>query len=76
MGVKEVIKRLLALIPQIVTKFDISSSKDKNLVRNCADFIRSYADKYHHAKEEDILFKYFDENGYIGTWGSGEHRDR
>ncbi len=26
------------------------------------DFIRSYADKYHHAKEEEILFKYFDED--------------
>jgi hemerythrin-like domain-containing protein len=22
--------------------------------------VRSYADKFHHAKEEDILFKYFD----------------
>jgi len=26
------------------------------------DFIRSYADKYHHAREEEILFKYFDED--------------
>ncbi|MEF9952312.1 MAG: hemerythrin domain-containing protein [Clostridium sp.] len=27
------------------------------------DFIRSYADKYHHGKEEDILFKYMVEEG-------------
>jgi hemerythrin-like domain-containing protein len=29
------------------------------------DFIRFYADKHHHAKEEQILFGYFDENSDI-----------
>ena len=52
------IKRLLALIPAIVKNLDMK--KDKKLVLECADFIRNFADKYHHAKEEDILFKYFD----------------
>ena len=33
-----------------------------NLIREGIEFIRFYADKYHHAKEEEILFKYFDEN--------------
>jgi len=32
---------------------------------NCVDFIRTYADKYHHMKEEDILFKYIDEKAEI-----------
>ena len=32
-------------------------SIDTNFFRNAIDFIRNYADKFHHAKEEDILFK-------------------
>lgn len=58
----KLIKRLLALIPAIIENLDFSSEEGKNLIRDCVDFIRSYADKYHHAKEETILFKYFDED--------------
>ena len=29
---------------------------DKDFFKKAIDFIRSYADKFHHAKEEDILF--------------------
>ncbi len=41
---------------------DVKTGNGKNLVRNCVYFIRNYADRYHHAKEEEILFKYFDED--------------
>ncbi len=58
----KLIKRLLALIPSIITNLDIASEEGKTILRDCVDFIRSYADKFHHAKEEDILFKYFDES--------------
>ena len=34
----------------------------KELINSGIDFIRNYADKFHHAKEEDEAFKYFDEN--------------
>lgn len=54
------IKRLIAAIPEIVKKINITSGQDRQLISECVDFIRSYADKYHHAKEEDILFRYFD----------------
>lgn len=30
---------------------------DKSFFEKAIDFIRNYADKFHHAKEEDILFK-------------------
>ncbi|MFH1209729.1 MAG: hemerythrin domain-containing protein [archaeon] len=30
---------------------------DKEFFKKAIDFIRNYADKFHHAKEEDILFK-------------------
>ena len=59
------IKRLLALIPSIVEFTESSLKVDKNLILQCVDFIRTYADKYHHMKEEDILFKYVDEKAEI-----------
>ena len=56
------IKRLVALIPTIIESLDIDSEEHRQRILDVVDFIRSYADKYHHAKEEDILFKYFDED--------------
>lgn len=53
------IKRLLALVPRAVETLDAAREEDKQIMLGCVDFIRSYADKYHHAKEEDILFKKF-----------------
>lgn len=55
------IKRLVALIPQIIENLDVESEEGRQIVIDGVDFIRSYADRYHHAKEEDILLKYFDE---------------
>ena len=59
------IKRLLALIPAIVEFTESSLRVDRDLILRCVDFIRTYADKYHHMKEEDILFKYIDEKAEI-----------
>lgn len=56
------IKRLVALIPLIINTLDFNSEENKQLILDSIDFIQSYADKYHHAKEEKILFNYFDEN--------------
>lgn len=56
------IKRLVALIPAIITKMDLETESGRQVILDAVDFIRSYADKYHHAKEEEILFKYFDED--------------
>ncbi|MDP2983338.1 MAG: hemerythrin domain-containing protein [Candidatus Latescibacter sp.] len=57
-----VIKRFLALLPAIIDNLDITSTEGKKLILDCVNFIRSYADRYHHAKEEEILFIFFDEN--------------
>jgi hemerythrin-like domain-containing protein len=59
------IKRWIALIPLVLETIDVNSPRDMGLIREGIDFIRSYADRFHHAKEEDILFKYFDENAPI-----------
>ncbi|MDD4528116.1 MAG: hemerythrin domain-containing protein [Candidatus Margulisbacteria bacterium] len=58
----DLIKRLLALVPNICANFDVSSMSQKQLITESVDFIKTYADRFHHAKEEDILFKYFDDN--------------
>jgi len=59
------IKRWIALIPEVVKNLDVESEEGRRLILDGIDMIRSYADKFHHAKEEDILFKYFDENSDI-----------
>ena len=59
------IKRWIALIPEFVENLDVESEKGRRLILDGIDMIRSYADRYHHAKEEDILFKYFDEDADI-----------
>jgi hemerythrin-like domain-containing protein len=59
------IKRWIALVPQLLERLDVDSPEDREILFKGIDFIRSYADKFHHAKEEDILFKYFDESSDI-----------
>lgn len=59
------IKRWIALIPQVLEAFNAESTEGAQLVLEGVNFIRSYADRFHHAKEEDILFKYFDENSEL-----------
>ena len=56
------IKRWLALIPKVIENIDLESEEGLQLINNGIDFIRNYADKYHHAKEEDETFKFFNEN--------------
>ena len=57
-----IIKKLLALVPAIIENLDLESEPGRQTIIKSIEFIRAYADKYHHAKEEEILFKYFDEN--------------
>ena len=54
------ILRWAALIPRLAGQLDLASEADRRLVLAGVAFIRGYADGYHHAKEEDILFRYFD----------------
>ena len=59
------IKRWLALIPPVLRDLNLEKEEDRQLILQGVDFIRSYADRFHHAKEEDILFGYFDKNSDI-----------
>jgi hemerythrin-like domain-containing protein len=59
------IKRWVEVIPSVLAGTDVNRAEDRRLLLDGVDFIRSYADRFHHAKEEDILFKYFDETQAI-----------
>ena len=60
-----VIKKLVFSIPFLAAEFEENPSTTQELIEEGLDFIRRYADRFHHAKEEDVLFKYFDENAEI-----------
>lgn len=61
----DLIKRLLAVIPSAIDRIDLNNPDDRKTAAGMIDFIRSYADRFHHAKEEDILFKSIDEKSAI-----------
>jgi hemerythrin-like domain-containing protein len=91
-GEHTLIKRFIALVPELADRLELESEGGRQLVLDCVDFIRSYADRCHHAKEEDILFAYFDPEldilkamhedhrrgrGFVkGILGALERRDR
>lgn len=54
------IKQLVAYISDVLELVAQNEEVDRDLLLNVVRFIREYADKYHHAKEEDILFDYTD----------------
>lgn len=58
----KLIKRLLVVLPAMIRGLDLGAEEGRQVALSGVDFIRSFADRYHHAKEEDILFKCFDEN--------------
>lgn len=58
----KLIKRLIALIPAIVLELEENPEGGWPIAHSGIGFIREYADRFHHAKEEQILFSYFDPN--------------
>lgn len=58
----DLIKKWLGFVPQVIDGFDVDSKLSRQLILDGLNFIRFYADKFHHAKEEEILFEYTDKN--------------
>jgi len=54
------ILRMLALLERNAPLTAAGSYTNYQFYRDAVDFIRNYADRFHHAKEEDILFACFD----------------
>jgi hemerythrin-like domain-containing protein len=51
------IERMIHVINEEVKKIDRESSVKSGFIETVVDFIRTYADRCHHGKEEDILFR-------------------
>jgi len=59
------IMRLLALLPAMLGQMQARGEIDCERAREVLDFIRTYADRFHHMKEEDILFDYTDKEADV-----------
>ena len=51
------IERMLSVIKDVASKIESKHMVDPVFVDTAVDFIRMYADRTHHGKEEDILFR-------------------
>ncbi len=51
------IERMIALIAQESDRIEEEGEVDPIFIDTAVDFIRTYADRTHHGKEEDILFR-------------------
>ena len=51
------IERMLAVIRNTLARIEKTGEADPLLIDQVVDFIRTYADRTHHGKEEDILFR-------------------
>jgi hemerythrin-like domain-containing protein len=51
------IERMLSVIKDVLAKIESKHKVDPVFVDIAVDFIRVYADRTHHGKEEDILFR-------------------
>lgn len=63
--IEQVIGSLEAMVAQARKTNDL----DLNDARSILDFIRSFADRYHHAKEEDLLFTKMQDRGMLRELG-------
>jgi hemerythrin-like domain-containing protein len=59
-----VIVAVLAKMDAFAARMGAGEPCDQELLGKFAKFIREYADIYHHAKEEDILFMHMEQNGF------------
>ncbi len=59
----KLILRMIDLVEKNTNKLEWGRFENYNFFLDAVDFIRNYADRFHHAKEEDVLFKALVENG-------------
>jgi hemerythrin-like domain-containing protein/rubredoxin len=51
------IEKILPIVENEIKKIDKTLTEDPKVIEESVDFFRVYADKTHHGKEEDILFR-------------------
>jgi len=75
-----VIEKMLDVLEKISKKMEKGDNVPSELLKKASDFIRNFADNYHHMKEEDLLFKAMEQKGFPIEGGPiaimlGEHND-
>lgn len=51
------IERMISIIKDVLRQIESTQKVDPVFVDTAVDFIRNYADRTHHGKEEGILFR-------------------
>lgn len=59
----KLILRMIALVEKNTALMEQGKFRDWQFFLDAVDFIRNYADRFHHAKEEDVLFVALVKNG-------------
>lgn len=59
----QLILRMIALVEKNVALMEQGRFRNWQFFLDAVDFIRNYADRFHHAKEEDVLFVELINNG-------------
>ena len=58
-----IIERAIRLLQKVAVSIDSGAKVDTKILAELVDFIRNFADRCHHGKEEKILFQRFSEYG-------------
>jgi hemerythrin-like domain-containing protein len=59
----QLILRMITLVEKNTERMEDGTFDDWNFYLDAMDFVRNYADRFHHAKEEDVLFVELVKNG-------------
>ncbi|PKN12944.1 MAG: cation-binding protein [Deltaproteobacteria bacterium HGW-Deltaproteobacteria-4] len=59
----QLILRMIALVEEKTALLEAGKFRNWQFYLDAVDFIRNYADRFHHAKEEDVLFVELIQNG-------------
>jgi len=51
------IERMIEVMKRQLQRWETEGKADSSFIETAVDFIRTYADRCHHGKEEDILFR-------------------
>src|SRR5680860_1354935 len=58
------LRRMLEVVREMIRRLEAGDPVEADDVQAAIDFIREYADRSHHAKEEDLLFPAMGEAGF------------
>ncbi|GAB4290893.1 MAG: hemerythrin domain-containing protein [Myxococcota bacterium] len=64
-----VIEQVLSALEAMAKRSKDKGKLDKGLAGEAIDFLRNFADRCHHKKEEDLLFKRMEERGFPRNGG-------